>query len=130
MPNEEMLLFQTDDIPSVDTVDGGAARVAQNEHDSSDLGDGTQTPIPSTTSSMNESFDTTSSNMSTPIIDSPAELSDEGYKASSENDFIINDSIKINPCLTDLSAAVLTRQYSGYRILWALFIDYQSIDKN
>lgn len=105
MPKEEMLLFETDDIPNGDTVDG-ASNVTGTELD------GTETPIPSTSSSMNESFE--SSSMSTPVIDSPTGHSDDGYKASSENDFIINDSIKINPYSTDRSAAVLTRQYSGY----------------
>lgn len=109
MPKEEMLLFETDDIAAdtttaatmeTDTVDGGASNGGIAD---------VETPIASTSSSMNESFE--SSSMSTPIIDSPAELSD-GYKASSENDFIINDSIKISP--TDRSAAVLTRQYSRY----------------
>lgn len=111
MPKEADLLFEPDDIPStVDTVDGGAS----NANDC-DLNGTDTTPVPSTSSSMNESFE--SSSMSTPIIDSPTGHSgdddDDGYKASSENDFIINDSIKINPSSTDRSAAVLTRQYSG-----------------
>lgn len=111
MPKEEMLLFETDDIANMDTSDGGASNV-KTIHNGNDFVDGAVTPIPSTSSSMDESFG--SSSMSTPVIDSPAEHSDDGYKASSENDFIINDSIKINPYSTDRSAAVLTRQYSGY----------------
>lgn len=98
MPKDENLQFEADDLPNIDNVDGATK-----------LADPVETPIPSTSSSMDESFE--SSSMSTPIIDSPAENSDDGYKASSENDFIINDSIKIKP--NDHSAAVLTRQYSG-----------------
>lgn len=114
MPKEEVLLFEPDDIPSAeDTVDGAAINC--------DLSGTETTPVPSTSSSMNESFE--SSSMSTPIIDSPTGHSDDdGYKASSENDFIINDSIKINPYSSDRSAAVLTRQYSGYFALDFYFI--------
>lgn len=103
MPNDESLQFETDDISNVDTVDGPTKVI-----DAAAI-DNEQTPVPSTSSSMDESFE--SSSMSTPIIDSTAENSDDGYKASSENDFIINDSFKIKP--NDHSAAVLTRQYSG-----------------
>lgn len=99
MPKDDSLQFEADDIPTaVDTLDGAMKVIDANE-----------SQVPSTSSSMDESFE--SSSMSTPIIDSPAEHSDDGYKASSENDFIINDSIKIKP--NDQSAAVLTRQYSG-----------------
>lgn len=110
MPKEEVLLFEPDDISSaVDTVDGVAANITNCDPSGAET-----TPVPSTSSSMNESSESSSS-MSTPIIDSPTGHSDdEGYKASSENDFIINDSIKINPYSSDRSAAVLTRQYSGY----------------
>lgn len=94
LPNDESLQFETDDISNVDTVDGPTKVI-----DAAAI-DNEQTPVPSTSSSMDESFE--SSSMSTPII---------GYKASSENDFIINDSFKIKP--NDQSAAVLTRQYSG-----------------
>lgn len=103
MPKDESLQFEADDIPNVDTVDGPTKVIDAAAIDKE------QTPAPSTSSSMDESFE--SSSMSTPIIDSPAEISDDGYKASSENDFIINDSFKIKS--NDQSAAVLTRQYSG-----------------
>lgn len=119
MPKEEILLFEPDDIPSAeDTVDGVATNAIN-----CDLNGAETTPVPSTSSSMNESSE--SSSMSTPIIDSPTGHSDDdGYKASSENDFIINDSIKINPYSSDGSAAVLTRQYSGYFGIYFVFICY------
>ncbi|XP_031637392.1 ribosomal protein S6 kinase delta-1 [Contarinia nasturtii] len=103
MPNDENLQFEADDIKtaSEDTVDC-ASKI---------LVDPDETPIPSTSSSLNESFE--SSSISTPIIDSPAENSDDGYKASSENDIIITDSIKIRSSSSDQSAAILTRQYSN-----------------
>lgn len=104
MPKDETLQFEADDFRNEDTVDcGNTVPIQTNDSD--------ETPIPSTSSSLNESFE--SSSMSTPIIDSPPENSDEGYRASSENDFIINDSIKIKPSSLDRSAAVLTRQCSG-----------------
>lgn len=111
MPKEEVLLFEPDDIvdaDNMDVVDAGTSNIngTDLEHGTETV-TGTETPIPSTTSSMNESFE--SSSMSTPIIDSPADLSD-GYKASSENDFIINDSTKIDTL--NSSATILTRQYS------------------
>lgn len=106
MPNDENLQFQADDIPiSEDTVDC-AAKVINT------VVDPDETPIPSTSSSLNESFE--SSSMSTPIIDSPAENSDEGYKASSENDIIITDSIQIRSNSKEQTAAILTRQYSSH----------------
>lgn len=119
MPKEEVLLFEPDDIPNAeDTVDGGSGGASNITH--CNLSGTETTPVPSTSSSMNESSE--SSSMSTPIIDSPTGHSDDdGYKASSENDFIINDSIKNNPYSTDRSAAVLTRQYSGYFRLLLLF---------
>lgn len=105
MPNNENLQFETDDIPvSKDTVDCAAVKVINSVVDSD------ETPIPSTSSSLDESFE--SSSMSTPIIDSPAENSDDGYKASSENDIIISDSIKIRSSSSERTAAILTRQYS------------------
>lgn len=105
MPNDESLQFETDDIPETeDTVDCAAVKVMNQAVDPD------ETPIPSTSSSLDESFE--SSSMSTPIIDSPAENSDDGYKASSENDIIISDSIKIRSSSTERTAAILTRQYS------------------
>lgn len=102
MPNEENLQFEADDLPSDDVVDSAIKITVTSE----------ETPNPSTSSSIDESFE--SSSMSTPIIDSPAEHSDDGYKASSENDIIIDDSIKIRSSSKDRSAVVLTRQYSRY----------------
>lgn len=108
MPNDESLQFEADDIPvNADTVDCAAVNVMNS---SSVVVDQPDTPVPSTSSSMDESFE--SSSMSTPIIDSPAENSDDGYKASSENDIIISDSIKIRSNSTEQTAAILTRQYS------------------
>lgn len=105
MPNDENLQFDTDDIPvSEDTVDCAAVNVINS------VADPDETPIPSTSSSIDESFE--SSSMSTPIIDSPAENSDDGYKASSENDIIISESIQIRSNSKERTAAVLTRQYS------------------
>lgn len=106
MPSDDHLQFEADDIPmSKDTVDCSAAVKVLNSVVDSD-----ETQIPSTSSSMDESFE--SSSMSTPIIDSPAENSDDGYKASSENDIIISDSIKIRSSSSERTAAILTRQYS------------------
>ena len=108
MPNDESLQFEADDIPvSEDTVDCVTVNAMNS---SSAVVDQPDTPVPSTSSSMDESFE--SSSMSTPIIDSPAENSDDGYKASSENDIIISDSIKIRSNSTERTAAILTRQYS------------------
>ncbi|XP_055326841.1 ribosomal protein S6 kinase delta-1 isoform X2 [Sitodiplosis mosellana] len=106
MPNDESLQFEADDIPvSKDTVDCAAVKVINS------MVDPDETPIASTSSSMDESFE--SSSVSTPIIDSPADgNSDDGYKASSENDIIISDSIKIKSNSTEQTAAILTRQYS------------------
>lgn len=108
MPKDDSLQFEADDIPCTDTTDG-SAKVTNPPVDSD------ETPVPSTSSSLDESFE--SSSMSTPIIDSPAENSDDGYKASSENDTNINDSIKIQPSSKGLS--YLTRQYSRYFLSFA-----------
>lgn len=105
MPNDESLQFDVDDIPvGEDTVDCAIVKVINSVIDPD------ETPIPSTSSSMDESFE--SSSMSTPIIDSLAENSDDGYKASSENDIIISDSIQIRSNSKEQTAAVLTRKYS------------------
>lgn len=102
MPIEENLQFEADDIPNEDTVDGPTQTINV-------AADRDETPVASTSSSLDESFE--SSSMSTPIIDSPAENSDDGYKASSENDIILDDSIKFRSSSKDRSA-ILTRQYS------------------
>lgn len=104
MPNDDNLQFEADDLLSQDTVDFTAKANEAVE----------ETPNPSTSSSIDESFE--SSSISTPIIDSLAENSDDGYKASSENDIIIDDSIKIRSSSKDRSAIVLTRQYSRYTV--------------
>lgn len=75
MPKEESLQFQADDIPSEDTFDGAVAA-------SDPITDSDGTP----SSSLNESFE--SSSMSTPIIDSPAENSDDGFNQA--DDFTSN----------------------------------------
>lgn len=103
MPRDDSLQFEPDDVPTTDTTDGSTKATAPPL-------DTDETPVPSTSSSMDESFE--SSSMSTPIVDSPAEQSDDGYKASSENDTNINDSIKIQQNSKGLSAIGLTRQYS------------------
>lgn len=73
MPIEEHLQFETDDILNEDTVDSVTNNLTVPD-------DGT--PVPSTSSSMNESV---SSTMSSPIIDSQDEInSDDGYSASTE----------------------------------------------
>lgn len=108
MPNDDNLQFEADDIKITseeDTVDFSIKAIESTV-------DPNETPIPSTSSSLDESFE--SSSMSTPIIDSSAANSDDGYKALEENDIIISDSIKIRSSSSDRSAAVLTRQYSGY----------------
>lgn len=91
IPKDESLQFEADDIPSECATKSD------------------ETPIPSTSSSLNESFE--SSSMSTPVIDSPAEHSDDGYKASSENDIIFNDPITITPTINN-SRSPMKRQYS------------------
>lgn len=103
MPKDECLQFQADDIANEDCVDGATKAIDQ-------MVDQDETPIPSTSSSMNESFE--SSSMSTPIVDSPAENSDDGYKASSENEIIFNDSIRVTPHTKHHSPATYKRQYS------------------
>lgn len=110
MPNDESLQFEADDIVSEDTVDC-AARIVS-------VLDSNETPIPSTSSSLHDSFE--SSLMSTPIIDSPVARSDNGCKVSAENDIIISDSIKIRSNSTDRSACILTRQYSWYESFYRL----------
>lgn len=85
MPMEENLQFDTDDILCEDTVDAVPNQLTVSD----DLVDD-NTPIPSTSSSLNDSID--DSTMSSTIVDSTDELnSDGGYSASIENEAIDRD---------------------------------------
>lgn len=102
MPKDDNLQFEADDITNDDTVDGAAKPMNQTDPD--------ETPIPSTSSSLAESFE--SSSMSTPVVDSSIENSDDGYKASSENEIILNGSIGMISNQKYRTTSTIRRQYS------------------
>lgn len=102
MPKDDNLQFEADDIANDDTVDGAAKPMNQVDPD--------ETPIQSTSSSLAESFE--SSSMSTPVVDSSIENSDDGYKASSENEIILKGSIGIISNQKYQTTATIRRQYS------------------
>lgn len=103
MPKDDNLQFEADDIANDDTVDGAAKPMNQ-------VVDPDETPIPSTSSSLAESFE--SSSMSTPVVDSSIENSDDGYKASSENEIILNGSIGMISNQKYQTTSTIRRQYS------------------
>lgn len=107
MPKDDSLQFEADDIASEDNVDG-ATKIIDPADDSD------ETPIPSTSSSLDESFE--SSPISTPIIDSPIKNADDdfrlGYTATSERSIVLDDPFFSST--KNQSSAALRRQYSRY----------------